>query len=127
MKEQLRALVAKHCRTIAYEAEAIRLCLNCFDQSATTKQDMLAEAIQHAHKIKGSSGTLGFPDISAAAACLERHFRVLVASDDEVGLAERVQIEAYYAVLDGLVAAATPEHSTLYNYQRPGQQNQASA
>ncbi|NVK33633.1 MAG: Hpt domain-containing protein [Rhodobacteraceae bacterium] len=119
MKNQIQNLIIKHCSTIAREAEAIRLCLDCFDQDVTSATDMLENAIQHAHKIKGSSGSLGFPDISAAAACLERQFRIVHLSEEEMGLSERIQIQAYYAILEQLVSNATPEASTLYDYKLP--------
>lgn len=119
MLEQLSALIEKHCTTLTVELESVRNCLDRLDGSDQPVAEVIAEGIGLAHKIKGSSGSIGFPEISAAAALLERHLRSLAELDETLSPAQRDQVFAHYDGLARLIRQVSPEASTLYNAQFP--------
>lgn len=119
MLEEMRALITKHCSTLVVELEAIRDALDNLGQSNIDVTAVLAEAVERAHKIKGSSGTIGFPEISAAAAALEYCLRELVHRGGAIEADDRNRILSRYDRLDNLVRSVTPERSTLFNMQMP--------
>jgi len=119
MLEQLRALIERHCTTLSVELEAVRTCLERLDEPDIAASEVIAEAIGLAHKIKGSSGSIGYPEISAAAALLEHYLRSLESLGEELGPVQRRQISAHFDGLERLIARISPEASTLYNAQFP--------
>lgn len=122
MQEQLRALVTKHCETLACELLEIKTCLDGLGQPVTADADAIANGYAHAHKVKGSSGSLGFAEISAAAETLEHCLRDLGRSGAAVGPSERELIFGHYDLLARLINAIEPEQSTLFNAQFPAGQ-----
>ncbi len=132
MREQLRALITRHCTTLAHEYEALTACLvrldaverevDGSDGSSSDLRVLMAvrEGFELAHKIKGSSGSLGFAAISAAAGELENHLKAVEratvsVTDEEVGKA----IKAALGALGELIRDVAPEQSALYNVNFP--------
>lgn len=112
MQEELRALIARHCRTLEQEMKDVRACLAPMDDPKAPLEPILREGIELTHKIKGSSGSIGFAEISAAAERLEHYLRELGPALKEV---ECEQAKQHLGELERLVATARPEASTLYN------------
>lgn len=119
MQEQLRELITRHCDTLAEEMEAVRTCIDRFDDPSIPVGDVINEGIELTHKIKGSSGSIGFPEISAASACLEHYLRSLATEAEEIDQEARETAAAHFQTLERLVAVVKPESSTLYNAQFP--------
>ncbi len=118
MQNELRALVQRHCLTLAEELDTVRQCLTRLDDPRYADAEVLEDSIAHAHRIKGSSGSLGFADISTAAALLETHLKALAALP-AVSRESREEISAYLHRLSHLVETATPQNSSLYNVTIP--------
>jgi chemotaxis protein histidine kinase CheA len=119
MQDQLRALVTKHCATLACELLEIKSCLDGLGQPDVADADAIAKGFAHAHKVKGSSGSLGFADISAAAETLEHCLRDLGKSGAAIGPSERELISGHYDLLARLIETITPEQSSLFDAQFP--------
>jgi chemotaxis protein histidine kinase CheA len=122
MQDQLRALVTKHCETLAVELLEIETCLDGLGQPGVADADAIANGFAHAHKVKGSSGSLGFAEISTAAETLEHCLRDLASNGAAIGPSEREQIFGHYDRLARLIDAIKPEQSTLFNAQFPAGQ-----
>jgi chemotaxis protein histidine kinase CheA len=119
MQDQLRALVTKHCETLTVELLEIKTCLDGLGQSDAADADAIAKGFAHAHKVKGSSGTLGFAEISAAAETLEHCLRDLDRNGAAIGPSERELIFGHYDHLARLISTISPEQSSLFNAQFP--------
>ena len=110
MQQQILQLVARHCETLRTEfAEIART----FDAAAGAPGGAgLAPVTASAHKIRGSSGSLGFAEISTRAERLETALRRLEAEPERPG-----GLEALRPLRDDLgraVSEIRPEQSSLY-------------
>jgi chemotaxis protein histidine kinase CheA len=107
--------LSKHCTTINGQVDAIacslhEVCCLRVDQAAPIKS-----ALEIVHQIKGTSGSMGYSDVSAAAARLELCLKGL---ETPGGPVSSVQLEAALVLLGALqqmARSATPEMSPLYN------------
>lgn len=115
MQEELRALIERHCATLRAEAAAVRDCLSRLGDPAADTSSVIAEGVNLAHKIKGSSGSIGFKEISVAAETLEHYLRELDQSGSAPVGSQVDKVVVLAADLDARVGVIRPEHSMLYN------------
>jgi HPt (histidine-containing phosphotransfer) domain-containing protein len=108
-KAELQMLIERHCQTIAGEVAAVSDSLAVLWASGSA--EAIRSSIEHAHKIVGSSGSIGFPEVSAAAAALEKALKALPQDDMTPG--RRAPITALLEQLKVSAAAMAPEKSTL--------------
>jgi HPt (histidine-containing phosphotransfer) domain-containing protein len=108
-KAELQMLIERHCHTIAGEVEAV--CDSLAMLWASGEAEAIRSSIEHAHKIVGSSGSIGFPEVSAAAAALERALKALPQDDMTAG--RRAPIMALFEQLKTSASSMAPEKSTL--------------
>ena len=115
MQAEVRKLLVKHCATLQTEIEEISTILSGIDQGAGPGQEgpLLAAGIARVHKIKGSSGSIGFMKVSAAARELEMTLRT-VAEGRIPGTTARSAVARNHAVLAELIADVRPEDSRLF-------------
>ena len=119
MLEELRALVRRHCTTLAVEAEAVGACLARFTDPDQKESDICAEGIELTHKIKGSSGSIGFQNISEASKRLEHCFRSLSEAEMPLSQTQKDEAVTFYGELEQLIRTISPEDSSLYNASIP--------
>lgn len=112
---KMRALIETHCETMRHDAETMTDCLSNLDAARPDRAAILAEGVGHAHKIKGSSGSIGFLEISAAAQTLEYHLRALERREIAPDPAEIARAVELGGDLTARIDDATPEQSSLYN------------
>ncbi|MFQ6552652.1 Hpt domain-containing protein [Aestuariibius insulae] len=105
LNAQMLALVERHCSTLRKEFEVIEF---GFD-AAMTGGDALSRLRAATHKIKGSSGTLGFPEVAALAENYERALQ-----NAELAGVDIPVLRANHAALARVVAGVKPEQSTLH-------------
>ena len=117
MQKELRELISRHCLTLTVELEDISQCLARLDAPGASPGPIVAEAIGLSHKIKGSSGSLGFSSISAAASLLEHYLRGLNPEAKALTYEEQEGIRDHLSCLDRLIHSASPKDSALYNAQ----------
>lgn len=115
MQAEVRKLLITHCATLKREIEEIGTILHGLDQGASASQDgpLLAAGIARAHKIKGSSGSIGFMKVSAAARDLEMALRA-AAESTASGAGRTGTVAQSHAVLAEVISAVRPEDSRLF-------------
>lgn len=110
MRNELIILLEKHCGTVRAEAAEIDICFDAF--TPEPDEETLKRTIFLVHKIKGSSGALGFPDLSGAAHALEYALRNLHLQENLAGPLS--DIHALSDTLQNRVLEMTPETSSLH-------------
>ena len=113
MQNELRVLIERHCATIRQYTDAIGGYLKEGLFGDTVSRQALIEAEKVAHQLKGSSGSIGFSDVSAAAASLDDQLKTLCAEDNDIPRQEREKVAGLFEVLDELSKTLAPEQSTL--------------
>lgn len=110
MRDELIALLEKHSGTLRSEATKIETYLQNFGPDADN--DQIQTTIYLVHKIKGSSGALGFLPLSKSANTLEYALRDLNDRQDrDLGIAEIHQLSAAF---QQEIRDLDPEASTLF-------------
>lgn len=112
--DQMRSLIIKHCDTLRSEADEIAAAL-----SAWVPGDLPpASLINAVHKIKGSSGTIGFCEVSDQAHVLERLLRGMVHADQDTLAGIHRSASHKFSILLILIRDLHPEDSKLFNDKR---------
>ena len=113
VNEQFRDLLQRYCAGLPDRIELLDrlLALGC---GVEGQASALTKAQNITHEMKGTGGSLGFPDISAAASVLDDNLKVL-AKQSGVEKTEHLVAKELFARLKAIVAQATPRRSTLYN------------
>lgn len=110
MRDKIIALLERHCGTIRSEADEIEACFQNFGPEPD--DDQLQKTIYLVHKIKGSSGSLGFLPLSKVAHTLEYALRELDEKQSrDLALAEIHQLSV---VLQDKILEMKPEASSLH-------------
>lgn len=126
-QDQLRALIERHCVTLNDEAAAIGTHIRQLEDAAIDSSEAISNAIAMAHKIKGSSGTIGFSAISSAAGSLESYLSALASTGMDPTAAQVNTVAGLFDELNTLVRTVSPESSTLYNAGIPGLKDRITA
>jgi HPt (histidine-containing phosphotransfer) domain-containing protein len=117
--DALRALIARHCETLRSELRGLRAVSQRLGDCPDDAGAAIADGLERAHKLKGSSGSLGYPEISVAAAEFENCLKMLeVATGNAAAMAVRETL-SQFVVLEQLIVSVSPERSTLYNVILP--------
>ncbi len=115
MQNEVRALVERHCVTLRSELAEVDVSLEGLEtKDVPTLMPLLFAGIERVHKIKGSSGSIGFTEISASAAQLEKNLREAYAQEGpDAALSQTIASDL--ARLHELVNNVQPEQSRLWN------------
>lgn len=114
MQEELRALITRHCGTIAGKVESLAGIVTNLRHSSSHAGETLVMAIALTHEIRGSAGSIGFRDVFKHASVLEDSLKRLSKRDaiDAETSAETLQ---QMNALSDLVITLRPEASSLYD------------
>jgi HPt (histidine-containing phosphotransfer) domain-containing protein len=115
MQEQLRALIARNHAKLMQQLAVVAHLLAQTDASGALPQAVIAEIESLIHQMKGAAGSIGFPEISHAAAGLDENLKAL---QKQAGAVPKDQLWACVGLLDKLQRVAqgtTPEMSALYD------------
>ncbi|WOI58253.1 Hpt domain-containing protein [Palleronia sp. LCG004] len=109
MRDKILDLVTRHCATLRVEAAEIDAAMADLarDPSGTG-----SDLVGRVHKLKGSSGSIGFTEISELCRQMEEILRA--AQGRPRTEADLTEIRARHAMLRDRIAGIAPEHSTLY-------------
>ena len=111
MQDQLRALVKRHCVTLAEQVATIGQLLN--EAPCDGKVNGIARAQSITHQIKGTAGSMGFAAVGSAAAVLDDKLKLL--AHEPTASAEQMRvIRELFARLKGMSDQTKPEASSLY-------------
>ena len=113
MQAEILQLLERHCQTLRTEIDELAGRLAWVDGESGPDGARLAEDIARVHKIKGSSGSIGFSDVSTAARDLEFALRK-VAEKGAGNPSTRQEIRQCLTAFAEKIADTRPEHSRLY-------------
>ena len=113
----LQALIHKHCDTLQREMSDVVAAFEAWEREPSNAQFSRDAARSAVHKIKGSSGTIGFSDISETAQKIETRLKL---SDPDDLLAMRDELLDEYSSLRTLIAQISPQQSSLYHVHLQG-------
>ncbi len=113
VQEQLRALIERHVANLGEQLSTVADLLTPSGAMLPVAQADEAEGIMH--QLKGTAGSMGFPEVGAVAAELDEHLKVLKNSPEAIPAAKLQPTLDLLAKLKRLSESTTPEMSTLYN------------
>jgi HPt (histidine-containing phosphotransfer) domain-containing protein len=99
IQEQLRVLLTRHCATISTHVDMIRRSLSEVLNSNANQAASIRNALEVVHQIKGTSGSMGYPALSAAAERLEQCLKGL---EPRAGQISAAQVQAALDLLGAL-------------------------
>lgn len=109
MRDQILDLVSRHCDTLRREAADIAATMPAVRADDPGGRASLVASV---HKLKGSSGSIGFAEISASAKLMEDVLRGAVGRTFTA--AERERLSGLHTTLQDSIARIAPEQSTLF-------------
>jgi len=119
MESELRALIERHRTTLSRQVTALGRLLTRLDQPAANPLAVIGEARDLAHQLAGSSGSIGFAQVGAAAEALATRLKLLQAAGVPPGADERRRLYALFDELDRIAEQTTPQDSRLYDAELP--------
>lgn len=123
VQDQVRALIQGHCDGLGDHVDEIGGKLSQLVNAGTDHAARLGDLIALTHKLNGSSGSIGFRTVGAAAAALEEHLAELALSGIKPEAPELAHALVLFNTLQRVCAQTTPTDSTLYDadFERSGQ------
>ena len=111
---EVRELISGYCPTLNAEIAELGSILQRIDAARSDWKTTLADAYEVAHRIKGSTGMIGFSQVSIEARSLELKLREL-ASAQLLASEACAELNALFISLKSMAASLRPEDSDLFN------------
>lgn len=115
MQEQLRALIQTNHPKLLEQIATVDRLLTRTDAGGALSQALIIEAEGITHQVKGAAGSIGFPDMGAAAATLDENLKGLRKQGGAISRDQLQPSLQLLAALQRIAGATTPEMSALYN------------
>jgi HPt (histidine-containing phosphotransfer) domain-containing protein len=114
LHDDLTEVLVRHRGWLAVRLEEIAACMEASLSPAAQTGTKLGHALEIVHQIKGTSGSIGFREVSSAAEALEAHLKSLAARRD-ADTPDEATARAWdlLARLQEDADRAEPERSTL--------------
>jgi len=109
----LRELIVTHCATLVHSVDTLGVIILSLPD-ADDVQIELAAGRALAHQINGSSGTIGFDELSRLAGALESKLLDLQRQGQNVDPTHLAEVASIYRKLESAAQATSPEDSRLY-------------
>jgi HPt (histidine-containing phosphotransfer) domain-containing protein len=113
--EQLREILKRGCASLRDQVETVGRLLPQIATSADDAAVTIAEAQAITHQIKGTSGTIGFKDLAAAAAALDDSLKQLGERPMRVDQNQLQISNQLFTRLQTIARETTCENSALYD------------
>ena len=120
MQDQLRALISRHCAWLTGQVSDIAAALGTLQARPGKSRDALRRAIELTHQISGTSGSMGFAEVSEAASDLEYHLLDVETRGLSVDGSEMTRILALFVALETVSSGLRAERSSLYDADLSG-------
>jgi DNA-binding response OmpR family regulator len=120
IRARLRDLLSRHCAGLAQQTEELELLLQQGLDPDCVSREPLLKARSITHQAKGTSGSVGFAEMSKAAAALDDLLRLLAEQSDRISPSQAQAVNALFERFAAEGAACVPERSTLFNAHLPG-------
>ncbi|MFN0262265.1 Hpt domain-containing protein [Tepidamorphus sp. 3E244] len=111
MTNPLHPLIERHCEWLSETVGEIRLLV----ANLNTDRQVARRAYELTHEITGSSGTMGFAQVSAAAAVLEEKLKPMSAQPAPYPPFDLLHVQSLYNDLATASHGVEPRHSSLFN------------
>ena len=115
IQEQLRTLLTRHCASINADVDMIARSLSEVLNPNANQAASIRNALEVVHQIKGTSGSMGYPALSAAAERLEGCLKGLEPQAGQISEGEFQSVMTCLRALEQQAQRTTPEVSPLYN------------
>ncbi len=116
--DKLRSLIKVHCVTIKDNVSELEAGLSrLYGQADQQSGCIIEDARGLTHQLKGSSGSIGFRNVSSAAALLDDYLKSVSELDRKLNDSELQRISHMLDKLKREAVAIAPEHSSLYHAQ----------
>jgi HPt (histidine-containing phosphotransfer) domain-containing protein len=115
IQEQLRVLLTRHCASISADVDIIARSLSEVLNPNANQAASIKNALEVVHQIKGTSGSMGYPALSAAAERLEGCLKGLEPQAGRISEGDLQPVMTYLRALEQQGQSTTPEASPLYN------------
>ena len=120
MQDQLRALISRHCAWLTGQISDIAAALGALEAGSGAPRDVLRQAIELTHQISGTSGSMGFAEVSEAASDLEYHLLDVETRGLAIDASEIARILALFVALETVSSGLRAERSSLYDADLSG-------
>jgi CheY-like chemotaxis protein len=119
VRARLRDLLSRHCAGLARQTEELeQLLQQGLDPNCASREPLL-KARSITHQAKGTSGSVGFPEMSKAAAALDDLLKILAEQTDQICSSQAGAVKALFDRFQAEGEACVPERSTLFNAHLP--------
>jgi HPt (histidine-containing phosphotransfer) domain-containing protein len=115
VQEQMRDLLKRHCTNLLDQVEMVGQLLSQSCDVGAQSPTPIAKAQNITHQIIGTTGSMGFPDVAAAASALDDNLQLLAADQHRVSQSQLQVSKQLFARLQKVASQATPERSRLYD------------
>jgi HPt (histidine-containing phosphotransfer) domain-containing protein len=115
VQQQMRDLLKRHCTNLLDQVEMVGQLLSQCCNVGTQSPTPIAKAQNITHQIIGTTGSMGFPDVAAAASALDDNLKLLAAKQQGASQSELQVSKQLFERLQKIASQATPEGSRLYD------------
>ena len=115
VQKQMRDLLNRHCTNLLDQVEMVGQLLSQSCDVGTQSPTPIAQAQNITHQIIGATGSMGFPDVAAAASALDDNLKLLAAEQHGVSQSQLQVSKQLFERLQKIASQATPERSRLYD------------
>lgn len=119
VRSRLRDLLVRHCSGLARQTDEIGRLLAVGLAPDCCTREPLIKARTITHQAKGTSGSVGFPDMAKAATALDDLLHVLSTQAGAIAPSDVENANALFDQFKAMSEACTPDRSTLYNANLP--------
>lgn len=115
MQDQLRALITRHCTTIRDYVDHVGDNLAFLAAQEEDADASFHRALELAHQIKGTSGSIGFHELSRLAALFSEYLRTLYPVHGAEAVAQTGEVMKLFSEMSRLAHTLRPQDSSLYD------------
>lgn len=112
--DQLQSLLTRHCTSLNDEINSIGASLSRAMLVGGAYGERMKATAEMVHKITGSSGSLGFHELSTAARALEDALDELARSATDPGEEDLRALHSHFSQMQKIVEVIEPEDSKLF-------------
>lgn len=114
VQDQLRDLLKRHCTSLLDQIETLDQLISQNGDTSVQSSAPIAKAQNITHQMKGTSGSMGFLEVSSAASMLDDELKLL-AKQDRISQPQLQFSKDLLVRLRKIASQATPQKSTLYD------------
>lgn len=115
VEAQLQALLTRHCVSLADEMTSIGVKLSQVLLATESYHELVSETAEMVHRVNGSSGSLGFLELSSAARKFEEALNYFAQSAPSLTDAGIRELHRLFSEMQSKAEQTKPEDSRLFS------------